>query len=278
MAVMDVPTGLDEDFTSRFDIVRPLGQGAATVVYLADDRYLGRPVAVKFLLDSSERHRLRFEEEVHVLTRLAHPHIAQILAVSLGPTPFIVTELVGGPSVAAYLQTHGPAPVSVVLRWMTELSRAMAFAHDEGVIHRDLKPPNLLLDDDLTLRVADFNLAKRSDRQRALTHTGTRVGSPNYFAPELVRGEEATRSTDVYAAGVTLYEMLTGAVPFVGALGPLAEAIIGAAVPDVTERRSDVPALLVDIMSSCLAKVPAGRPADFHELERRLAAVSPDPR
>jgi hypothetical protein len=233
-------------------------------VHAARDVVLDRAVAVKLLADDlvDPAARQRFVREARTTARFVHPNAVAVYdAGEAAGSLYLVMELVSGRSLADRLVTDGPLSIPDALAVAERILDALGAAHAAGIVHRDVKPGNVLLGDDGAVKLADFGIAKRlDDLGPDLTRTGQFVGTPRYLAPEQVVGEQATPATDLYATGVVLYEMLAGAPPF-DAGTPLATAIAHRddPVPDVRARRPDVPAALAAALARAMAKRPADR-------------------
>jgi eukaryotic-like serine/threonine-protein kinase len=263
--------------TTTTDILPPryrapelIGQGGMGEIYRAEDELLGRTVAVKVLakrFSADEALRGRFTREALAAARLSgEPNTVTIFDVGEHEgRPFIVMEYLQGGSLEDRLREHGAQDPGRALAWLDEAGAALDAAHDHGVVHRDVKPGNLLLAGDGTVRVADFGVASAAGLD-SLTMTGTILGTAGYLAPEQARGEPTTPATDLYALAVVAFELLTGQRPF-QADNPTAEAAahVHAPVPAVSER-GDLPHELDPIFRRALAKDPAERypsSADF---------------
>jgi hypothetical protein len=240
-----------------------IGHGGMGEIYRAEDELLGRTVAVKVLAEgcsADEAVRGRFTREALAAARLAgEPHTVTIFDVGEHEgRPFIVMEYLRGGTLADRLREHGAQEPGRVLDWLDEAGGALDAAHAHGVVHRDVKPGNLLLAGDGTVRVADFGVASAAGLD-SLTMTGTILGTAGYLAPEQARGEPTTPATDLYALGVVAFELLTGGRPF-QADTPTAEAAahVHAPVPAVSER-GDLPRELDPIFRRAMAKDPAER-------------------
>src|SRR5829696_6413040 len=230
----------------RYELGPLLGRGGMARVHAARDVVLDRPVAVKVLAEDvvDQRGRERFVREARTAARFEHPNaIAVYDAGEADGVLYIVMELVEGRSLAERLAAEGPLPVDEAQRIIGRVLDALGAAHAVGVIHRDVKPGNVLLGAGGLVKLADFGIAKRLDQlDPDLTGTGQFVGTPRYLAPEQVVGDPVTPATDLYAAAVVLYEMLAGTPPF-DAGTPLATAIAqrDETAPDVRDVRPDVP-------------------------------------
>ncbi len=240
---------------------RALGRGAVATVFAVDG---GEALALKRLNpDRSARAPLsaeRFLREARAASRLDHPHIARIVdhGVDASGAAYLVMERVEGETLAARL-ARGPMPVDEALTVTAQLASALAHAHTRGVVHRDVKPANVLLEPDpVRARLVDFGLA-RDRHDLPLTVTGALCGTPHYMAPELVEGVGATSASDVYALGCVLFEMLTGRPPFTGALPHVFRGHAYEPAPEPSTLRPEAAAADA-LLSACLAKDPSARP------------------
>jgi eukaryotic-like serine/threonine-protein kinase len=258
------------------DAVR-IAHGAMGDVYRATDATLGRVVAVKLLAEpfvADDTARRRFAREARAAARVSgDPSIVTIYDVGeTGERPYIVMEYVDGSSLEQRLHEEGAQPPADVVRWLEQAGRGIDHAHASGVVHRDVKPGNLLVDQDGDLRVADFGIASAAWLP-SLTVEGTVLGTAGYFAPEQALGERTSPASDRYALGVVGYELLTGARPFARE-SPTAEmaAHVSAPVPPVS-RQSDLPAKLDVVFERALAKRPEDRYATCAEFLAALRAA-----
>jgi hypothetical protein len=206
-----------ELLASRYELIQPIGSGGMATVWRARDTRLGRQVAVKLLrpeFAEDDEFVRRFETEARHAASLSHPNVAAVHDTDVdGERRFIVMELVDGPSVAEVIAQRGPLEPIVAVEITASAARALAAAHRRGLIHRDVKPGNLLIGRDGRVRLADFGIARALTSSRATT-PGTVLGSIPYLSPEQARGEEATAAGDIFSLGVVLFEMLTGSLPW----------------------------------------------------------------
>ncbi|NTU79990.1 MAG: protein kinase, partial [Chloroflexales bacterium] len=259
-----------------------LGSGGFGAVYVAVQPLIEREVAIKIILpqyaDQPDFIR-RFEAEAQLVARLEHPHIVPLYDYWREPgVAFLVMRYLRGGSLHARLQ-QGPPPLAQTLQLIEQISAALAAAHRGGVVHRDVKPANILLDPEENAYLADFGIAKDVRRPADLSFGGAFVGSPAYASPEQLRAEPVTPQTDIYALGVLLYELLSGQRPFAGPTPALlAQQHLSAPVPALVELRPGLPPALDQIVQRALAKVPSARYGDVRELAAALrAVVAPEP-
>jgi eukaryotic-like serine/threonine-protein kinase len=268
----------------RFEIVSVLGAGGMGTVFKARDRELDEVVALKILKaelagDAANVERMR--EELRLARRITHPNVLRTFdlgTVDLGGVegvPYITMEYVQGVTLARLLEHAGRLSLSGGLRVARQLCHGLAAAHAEGVVHRDIKPPNLLLQPNGNVKLMDFGIARRQRRvDPGLTSVGWVMGTPLYLAPEQLRGEEPDGRTDLYACGVVFYEMFTGAPPFAGAsYADLAAKTMREEPPPPSAAWPEIPPPLEAVILRCLAKDRGERPSDVAELLAGLEAI-----
>lgn len=272
------PQELPEGATvGPYRALRQIGRGGMGIVYLAEDTRLHRQVALKALapgLRANERQQVRFRREAEMAAAVSHPGIATIYALEEWDNDqYIVAEYVPGSTLAEEF-AEGPLSSDTVLDIGIQLSAAIAAAHDKGVIHRDLKPHNIIRGLDGKLKVLDFGLAVALEREGGdhtrLTEAGSLLGTPGYMAPEQLRGEPLDGRSDLFALGVILFEAATGEHPFVGKTLPTTMAAILASEPRGLELLRANAALLEQPIRRCLQKDPAERYLSGHELNAAL--------
>jgi serine/threonine protein kinase/tetratricopeptide (TPR) repeat protein len=262
---------------SHFDVSEVLGAGGMGVVYRAHDRQLGRAVALKFLLphynlDASAK--ARFQREAHAAAALDHPNLCTVHEV--GTTErgwlFLAMSLYEGETLRARLKRDGCLPISECLEIVRQIAEGLQAAHAAGVVHRDLKPGNVMLLPDGTVRILDFGLAKARDQ--SISETGAHFGTVSYMSPEQVRGDKVDGRADLWALGVLMYEMLTGRKPFNGDEEvAVALAILHDEPPLPSTYRSEISAALESLVLRLLRKDPGRRYASAELLLRDLARV-----
>ena len=261
--------------SGRYRLEARLGAGATAAVWRARDVDLGRVVALKLLLESGVEPELanRFEREGTILARLDHPNLVRVLAAGTDEgRPYLVMELVDGVALDARLD--GPMPVDEAVALVADVAAGLAAAHRSGVVHRDVKPANIVCGHDGSPRLVDFGIARVSDLT-AMTRANAVLGTATYLSPEQARGEVPGPASDVYALGCVFYLLLTGRPPFQGD-SPVAVAyqqVHDEPVPPST-LRPDVPPWVEAVVLRCLAKAPADRYPTAAELE---TALRPDP-
>ena len=273
-----------EVIAGRFELVELIGKGGMSSVYKAQDRLLDRMVAIKILhphFTEDEEYVERFRREARAVAQLSHPNIVTVIdrGEDAG-RQYIVFEYVEGENLKELLERTGPMPVRDALVMALQMARALEFAHGRGLIHRDVKPQNVLLNPDGQAKMTDFGIARSIDVQ-GVTITGTILGTSEYIAPEQARGEQVDAQTDVYSMGVVLYELLTGGVPFEGDnFVTVALRHVNEPVPSVLDRRPEVPARVAMAVERSMAKYPAERFQSMdelsEELEHCLAELEPE--
>ncbi len=265
----------------RYTLISPLGRGGMGQVWEARDERLGRPVAVKLLTGEALAGRAhpddlvrRFTREAAVTAGLSHPGVpASYDAGEYEGGLFLVMELVDGCTAGDMIAEHGPLPVPWVAAVGAQAAAVLAVAHERGIVHRDIKPQNVMVTWDGTAKILDFGIAGLLDQR--ITSTGVTMGTPAYMAPEQSHGLPATPRTDLYGLGCLLYEMLAGE-PVFAASSPAGLMRMHLEQPPAPLRRGDVPPELEELIRQLLEKDPARRPASAEEtFSRLLAHVQP---
>jgi len=243
-------------------------------VYRAHDTLLERDVALKILhehFSEDDDYVERFRREARAAAQLSHPGIVTVIdRGEEDGRQFIVFEFVDGETLKDLVERGGPMPVRQAIDLGLEIGRALAFAHQQGLVHRDVKPQNVLLNGDGRAQVTDFGIARTLDAV-GHTETGTVLGTSHYIAPEQARGERVDAQTDVYSFGVVLYELLAGKVPYEGDnFLTVAMRHVNEPVPSLLERRTDCPLRLAALVERCMAKEAAQRPASMDDVVSEL--------
>ena len=261
--------------SGRYRLESQLGAGATAAVWRARDLDLGREVAVKALLGADVEPLLaaRFEREGQILGRLDHPNVVPVHCTgSEGGRPYLVMELIEGLGLDAVLQ-DGPLPVEDALSLAADVAEGLAAAHRAGVVHRDVKPANILCGSDGVPRIVDFGIA-RVDDLTSMTRADVVLGTASYLAPEQARGDATGPATDVYALGCVLFECLTGRPPFEGDSAlTVAYRHVHEAPPSPASLREELPPAVDALVLRCLAKDPAARCPGAAELAVDLRRV-----
>src|SRR5438128_4995748 len=274
MAVSD--TLINTLFDGRYRIIRKLGSGGMANVYLAEDQELGRRVAIKILNDrhaGDEQFVERFRREAKNAASLSHPNIVSIYDRGEAEgTYYIAMEYLDGRSLKELILSRGPAPLNVAIDYARQILAALRFAHRNGIVHRDIKPHNVLVDAEGHAKVTDFGIARAGASQ--MTEEGSIIGTAQYLSPEQARGTSVDQTSDLYSLGIVLYEMLTGNVPFTGE-SPVEIAMkhLSATPQPLTTTRPDIPKSLDSVVLRALAKDPADRYQSADEMDADLERV-----
>jgi beta-lactam-binding protein with PASTA domain len=258
----------------RYRLVELLGQGGMATIYRARDSQLERDVAVKVLrteYGADPDFGARFRHEAQAAASLNHPNVVSVFDYGTDPAgPYIVMELVDGEDLATILRRSGALPPRQAARLTAQAAHAIDAAHQAGVVHRDIKPGNVLVTRDGRVKVTDFGIA-RAVAESALTLPGTTLGSVHYFSPEQARGETATPASDIYSLGIVLYELLTGRRPWEGdTAAAIATARLTGPVPSPSAVRSGIPPALEAIDRKALAQRPEDRFGSAAEMAAAL--------
>src|SRR4051812_16647742 len=258
MASVDRDTLID----GRYRVIKRLGSGGMADVYLVEDQQLGRRVALKLLyrrLAQDVQFVERFRREASSAAQLQHPNIVSIFdRGEWDGTYYIAMEYIEGRTLKQIVRERGPAPPDAAVDIVLQILRAARFAHQRGVVHRDIKPHNVLIDEEGRVKVADFGIARAGASD--MTETGSVMGTAQYLSPEQAQGKPVDARSDLYSIGIVLYEMLTGTVPFDG------ESPVTVALKQVSEapvpprvRNPEVPATLDAVVMRAMEKDPARR-------------------
>src|SRR5262245_59148467 len=252
-----------ELIAGRYELEELVGSGGMSSVYRAHDRLLERTVALKILHEQFTRdvaYVERFRREARAVAQLAHPNIVTVIdRGEQDGRQFIVFEYVDVMNLKELMAKEGPVSPREAIELALQVARGLSFAHENGLVHRDVKPQNVLLDGDGRAKVTDFGIAHAVDVD-GMTITGTVMGTSNYIAPEQARGQPVDEQTDVYSLGCVIYELLAGEVPFEGDnFVAVAMQHVNDPVPSVRDVRPDVPPRLDWVVQTAMAKDHAER-------------------
>jgi len=266
-----------ELIADRYELEELVGTGGMSSVYRAHDRLLERDVALKVLhqqFTDDTDYVERFRREARSVAQLSHPNIVTVIdRGEQDDRQYIVFEYVAGENLKSLVEREGPLPEEKAVRLTLQIARALGFAHEHGLVHRDVKPQNVLLNGDGQAKVTDFGIARSLDVKGGLTQTGTVMGTSDYIAPEQARGSRVDAQSDIYSLGAVLYELLTGEVPFPGDnFVAVAMQHINEPPPSVREHRPDVSPRLDAAIRCAMAKEPRDRFGSMDELCSELSA------
>ena len=268
-------------FANRYEVKEVLGTGGMGVVYRAFDRELQEPVAIKALrpeaLVGSGVALERFKREIRLARKIAHRNVVRTYDLGeVNGTYYLTMEYVEGMSLKELIATRGPLPVPVTLTIGKQLCRALEVAHEQGVVHRDIKPQNIVVEPSGVLKVMDFGIARLATRSKdeGLTKEGMSIGTPDYMSPEQLSGKELDARSDLYSAGVVLFECLTRRLPFVAdTTYTLIAKHLEEATPDPRTLNPDVPDALAQVILKAMAKQPNDRYQNAAQMHDALAAI-----
>ena len=263
---------LREALGDDFEIVRRLGKGSMATVYLAKEKALGRLVAVKVLLPgraNEETARRRFEREAKAAASLVHPHVVQVFRFGRLPdeTPYLVMRFVKGRTMEERLKAEGRLSADLARRVLHDVTSALAAAHAQGIVHRDVRPANILWDEEAdSANLTDFGIAALlttgGDEATRLTKTGQMVGDPRYLSPEQLLDKDLTELADMYAVGILGYELFTGDGPYDAKTNTQwITAHLSAEPKDLRQLRPDIAPDVADLLKRCLNREPNHRPS-----------------
>lgn len=265
----------------RYEINEIIGGGGMANVYLARDTILNRNVAIKVLrleYANDDEFIARFRREAHSATSLSHPNIVNIYDVGEEENIYyMVMEHVDGMTLKQYIQTYGPVEVDDAVGITEQITAAIIHAHENDIVHRDIKPQNILIDEYKQVKVTDFGIAMALS-STSLTQTNSVLGSVHYLSPEQARGGMATKKSDIYSIGIVLFEMLTGRLPFSGQSAvSIALKHLQSETPSLKRWNPDIPQSVENVVLKATAKDPFHRYEDVHEMAEDLeTALHPD--
>ncbi|MCO7174653.1 Stk1 family PASTA domain-containing Ser/Thr kinase [Sporolactobacillus kofuensis] len=246
----------------RYQILSRLGEGGMAIVYKAKDLILDRLVAVKTLrqeLADDEEFVRRFRREAESVASLSHPNIVAIYDIGEEDCYYIVMEYIEGMTLKEFIKDYSPIAINETIHIMKQILQAIAHAHDHGIVHRDIKPQNILINESEQVKVTDFGIALAVS-SATITYTHSIMGSAHYLSPEQAKGGKATIKSDIYALGIVMFELLTGKLPFPGT-SPVSVALkhLSSPMPFPRDFRNDIPQSIENIVIRALAKDPAER-------------------
>jgi serine/threonine protein kinase len=267
--------------SGRYRLEARIAAGGMSTVYKAIDETLQRPVAIKLMhreVASDSDQLERFRREARAVAQLSHPNVVGVIDTGddgdpINPRPYIVFEFVDGETLKDRIRREGPLPVPEAVAYAIEIARALGAAHERHIVHRDVKPQNVLIDGEGSAKVTDFGIA-RTLEEDGLTDDGRVLGTTDYVSPEQALGRPVTGQSDLYSLGIVLYEMLTGEVPFHGE-NQVAVAMqhVRHEIPDVQAKRPEISAALAAVVDTATAKRRSERYADDRELIADLEDV-----
>ncbi|MDE2117486.1 MAG: serine/threonine protein kinase [Betaproteobacteria bacterium] len=262
----------------RYEIIGELGQGAMGIVYKAKDPLIDRIVAIKTIslnlaMEEKEEYEARFYQEAKAAGRLSHPNIVTIYDVGKsGDVAYIAMEFLEGRELRDILNEDAHLPIGQVLDIVVQVAQGLAYAHEHGIVHRDVKPANIMVVRDGHVKITDFGIARMASAS-VRTQTGMVLGSPKYMSPEQVMGKPIDQRSDIFSLGVMLYEMLAGQVPFNGEnVNAIMYQILNAVPPPLSTMNPAVPEMLNFIIAKALAKAPDDRYHNAGEFANDLRA------
>ncbi len=270
------------DVIGRYELGDEVGEGGMATVFRARDRELRREVAIKVLFPHLARRPeivRRFQREARAAATLEHVNILRVYDVGGGDDadddpPFIVMELIRGRALLGEIELRGPMFAEVAACAGALLADALAAAHQAGIVHRDVKPSNVLVSHDGRLLLADFGVARLETEDSLITRTGAVLGTPAYMSPEQAAGDTATAKSDLYSLGATLYQLATGALPFTGTQAKVLAQLAGGSLVPAVKRRAEVGPELSSVIDHLMSPDPDARPARASEVAAELRAIA----
>ena len=272
---------LQDIVDERYKIKSLLGEGGMAVVYLAEDLITRKDVALKIIKEDTMKNPVnltRFEREARAAASLNHQNIVRVINIgTYDGRPYMVNEFIKGQTLRDLLNVRGKFSVPEACDYMYQLCSAVLHAHQHGVIHRDIKPQNVYITQDSTIKLGDFGIATFQNASR-VTRSEVVVGSVHYLAPEISQGNQATIKSDIYALGITFFELLTGKVPFDDE-SPVTVALkhIKDKMPSVRKFNPKVPACIEKIINKACEKNPQNRYKSVYEMRKDIDRIIRDP-
>jgi serine/threonine-protein kinase len=259
----------------KYEIVEKIGVGGFGVVYKGFDPFIKRPVAIKTCSAEDTETRERFRREAEIAGNLQHRNIVTVFEFGFeNDIPYLVQEFLSGEDLDRKIKRNEFVPLPEKILWLVQIARGLAFAHERGIVHRDIKPGNVRILDDGTAKILDFGIAKLAHQPSNLTQAGMTLGTAAYLAPEQIRGQPVDPRTDVFSYGVLAYELLAYERPFRAAeISAIFYKILHETPPSLAARVPDVPVELDRIVARCLAKDPARRWIPSADLVRALESL-----
>lgn len=261
----------------RYQLLDKLGGGGMSIVYLAEDTILKRKVAIKAIsIPQNEKDETmkRFYREVNSATQMIHENIVEVYDVEEDDDNFyLIMEYIDGPTLSEYIDSHGPLNIETAIDFIKQILNGVKQAHNQRIIHRDIKPQNVLINKDKILKIFDFGIAKALS-ETSMTQTNHVLGTVQYLSPEQAKGEKTNETTDIYSIGVVLYEMLVGEPPFSGETAvSIAIKHIQETVPNITDTHPDIPQSLSNVVLKATEKNPKDRYQTIEEMYNDLSSA-----
>lgn len=266
---------------TRYKIESTLGEGGMAIVYKAKDIITGKEVSIKMIKDDAMKDPInlqRFDREARATASLNHPNIVNVLNVGVQDNrPYIVNEYIHGKNLRQVLDQRGRLSPQEALDAMNQLCTAVLYAHRHGIIHRDIKPQNIYITPDGTIKLADFGIATFMNASH-ITRSESVIGSVQYMAPEISQGGQGTPQSDIYAMGITFFELVTGTVPFDGD-SPVKIALmhINQKFPNIKKFNADCPNTISQIIYKCCKKSPLDRYKSVYDLKEDIQKAISNP-
>lgn len=272
----------DKYIASRYHVESQIGEGGMSIVYKAKDIVTGKDVAIKILKDDTLKNPTnieRFNREARATASLSHPNIVRVITVGTQDgRPYMITDFIKGKTLRDVLDQRGRLSSQEALDAMNQLCSAVLYAHQNNVIHRDIKPQNVFLTPDGTIKLGDFGIATFMNASNHVTRTQAVVGSVHYLAPEVAGGHIATPQSDIYALGVTFFELVTGNVPF-EADYPVDVCLkqINEKFPNIKKFNSNVPDSICDVIYKATQKSPLKRYQSVYDMRADIQKIIEHP-